>query len=99
MRRLLAGPTGPERAAGVRTAIPSGTRVLSLRVSRNTATVNLSERFAANAGDSRGTVLRLAQVVYTLTAVPGIRTVLIQISGRTLTGGHERRDYRGVTGG
>jgi Sporulation and spore germination len=99
MRRLLAGPTGAERAAGVQTAIPRGTRVLALRVTRHSATVNLSERFASNAGDSRGTVLRLAQVVYTLTAVPGIRSVIIQISGRPLTGGHRRADYRGVTGG
>src|SRR5436305_7125431 len=70
LRSLLSGPTDTERTSGVRTAIPKGTRVLAVSVAGHTATVNLSERFAADAGDSRATVLRLAQVVYTLTALP-----------------------------
>jgi Sporulation and spore germination len=99
LQALLAGPTDAERAAGVRTAIPRGARVLALTVTGHRATVNLSERFAWNAGDSRSTVLRLAQVVYTLTGLPGIHSVQIEISGRPLRDGHRRVDYRGLTGG
>lgn len=77
---LLHGPTAAERARGIRSALPAGTRLARLRVARGTATVGL-------AGGSRrawlaGGVYATAQVVYTLTARPGIERVWMRVRGR-----------------
>lgn len=88
-----------------RTAIPAGTRVLSVTVDTEgvVATVNLSDEFERSAPGDR-LALRVAQVVYTLTETPRVGAVRFQIEGSTadvLTGGNEvvqrpvtRRDYQ-----
>jgi spore germination protein GerM len=77
---LLRGPSAAERARGIRTAIPRGSRLVRVGVSHGTATVDL-------AGGSRrawltGGFYATAQVVYTLTARPGIRRVWMWVGGR-----------------
>jgi spore germination protein GerM len=77
---LLRGPTAAERARGIRSALPAGTRLVRLRVARGTATVSLD-------GGSRrawvtGGFYATAQVVYTLTARPGIERVWMRVGGR-----------------
>jgi spore germination protein GerM len=77
---LLRGPTATERARGIGSALPAGTRLLRLRVARGTATVDLD-------GGSRrswlsGGFYATAQVVYTLTARPGIERVWMRVHGR-----------------
>jgi spore germination protein GerM len=77
---LLRGPTAAERARGIRSALPGGTRLVRLRVARGTATVGF-------AGGSRrawleGGFYATAQVVYTLTARPGIERVSMRVGGR-----------------
>jgi hypothetical protein len=82
MQRLLAGPTAAERAAGLDTTIPARTKLVSLHVKAGTATVKLSgARTAATAFDVSVRPARAAQVVYTLTAIPGIKQVLISVNG------------------
>src|SRR5207237_6700516 len=66
---LLAGPTRAERTAGLKTAIPVGTRVLGIAIKRGVATVDLTSVYESGAG-SRSLQLRLGQVVYTLTQFP-----------------------------
>jgi spore germination protein GerM len=80
LRELLRGPTAVERRRGITSALPAGTRLVGLRVSRGTASVDL-------AGGSRrawlsGGFYATAQVVYTLTARPGIRRVWMRVRGR-----------------
>jgi spore germination protein GerM len=80
LRALLHGPTAAERARGIRSALPAGTRLVRLRVVRGTATVGL-------AGGSRRAWVAdgfyaTAQVVYTLTARPGIERVWMRVGGR-----------------
>jgi spore germination protein GerM len=80
LHALLRGPTAAERAREIRTALPAGTRLVGLRVARGTATVSL-------AGGSRrawlaGGFYATAQVVYTLTARPGIERVWMRVDGR-----------------
>lgn len=80
LRALLRGPTAAERARGIRSALPGGARLVRLRVARGTATVDL-------AGGSRrtwavGGFYATAQVVYTLTARPGIERVWMRVDGR-----------------
>jgi spore germination protein GerM len=77
---LLHGPTAAERARGIRSALPAGTRLVRLRVARGTATVGL-------AGGSRrawlmGGFYATAQIVYTLTARAGIERVWMRVRGR-----------------
>jgi spore germination protein GerM len=80
LHALLRGPTAAERARGIRSALPAGTRLTGLRVSRGTATVSFA------GGSQRawltGGFYATAQVVYTLTARPGIERVWMRVRGR-----------------
>ena len=83
LEALLAGPTEDEAAAPnhLLTAIPTGTRALGLVLDGNVATVDLSGEFGSGGG-SESMLGRVAQVVYTLTALPGIEAVVFRIDGR-----------------
>jgi lipoprotein-anchoring transpeptidase ErfK/SrfK len=79
---LLAGPTSAERRAGVETTIPAGTRLVSLSVRGDTATVDLSHtQLRSTAFDVSLRPARAAQIVYTLTAIPRIEQVVIHVNG------------------
>lgn len=76
--KLLAGP--PARR-GLRTFVPASTRLRSASRSGSTATVDLSASFASGRLDWRNA--RLAQLVYTVSSVRGVRSVLVRIEGQT----------------
>jgi germination protein M len=69
MIELLEGPSTPERAAGLATEIPAGTRLESLTIEDGAAYVELSESLHEAAA---------AQVVYTLTQFPTVRRVRLE---------------------
>ena len=79
LHALLAGPTAGERETGMRTEIPSGTRLLGLVIAKGVARVDLSSDYQG--GNSRSLQLRLAQVVYTLTQFPTVRAVSFSVDG------------------
>ena len=104
LRALLAGPSAAERATGVGTAIPAGTRLLGVSLRSGTAFVDLSSAFAARGG-GQGMRERLAEVAYTATQFPAVRAVQVLVEGqaiRTLGGSLSvprllsRRDYPGL---
>lgn len=77
---LLAGPSAEEAKTGIGSAIPAGTSVIAVsRDYGNHAIVDLSREFANGEAD-RG--LRVAQVVYTLTEIPGVDSVIVYIGGK-----------------
>ena len=80
MRELLDRPTAQEREAGFHTAIPPGTVLLGVSVRGNIADVNLTAQFES-AGAEVLNVLRIAQVVWTLTELPEIDAVRFRIHG------------------
>jgi hypothetical protein len=80
LEALLAGPTPEEEAAGVSTAIPEGTRLLDVSIEEGIATVDLSSEYESGGG-SLGMLLRLAQVVYTVTQFPTVEGVLFELDG------------------
>lgn len=80
MLQLLRGPTATERAAGLLTTIPSGTRLLGVSVSGGVASVNLSSRFESGGG-SLSMMLRIGQVVHTLTQFPTVQKVKFLLDG------------------
>jgi lipoprotein-anchoring transpeptidase ErfK/SrfK len=85
LRALLAGPTAAERARGVGTTIPPGARLLSVEVAPDgTATADFGYRrgYRATPRDVSLRPARAAQVIYTLSAISGIRKVVILIDGR-----------------
>ena len=78
---LLAGPSDGERAgAGLGSEIPAGTRVLGLSIAGGVATVDLSHEFESGGG-STSMVLRVAQVVFTLTQFPTVERVRFALDG------------------
>jgi germination protein M len=83
MAALLAGPTEKEGGA-MSSAVPAGTRVLGLAVRDGVATIDLSSEFESGGG-SASAMIRLGQVVYTLSQFPTIKSVVFQIEGRTVT--------------
>lgn len=83
-RALCAGPSRADRAAGLATAIPAGTRVLSVDISDGVATIDLSRQFTGGGG-SLSMRARVAQLVYTLTRYPTIRAVSFSVEGTPLT--------------
>ena len=80
VRALVAGPTDAEHAQEVTTTVPAATVVRGVSVNGAVATVDLSERFASG---KKADVLsaRIAQLVLTATAVPGIQSVQVLIRG------------------
>ena len=77
---LLTGPTRAETARQFRTYVPSGTRLRGVRFSKGVATVDLGERFAAGR-DAESLSARITQLVYTVTSVPGVKSVRLLVSG------------------
>ncbi|MHB1322928.1 MAG: Gmad2 immunoglobulin-like domain-containing protein [Coriobacteriia bacterium] len=105
MAQLLLGPTAAEDGWGLATLIPAGTRLLELSVSQGTARVDLSSEFVTGGG-THDAMLRLAQVVHTLTQFPAIERVLLLVEGDVvdvysgegiiLDGARTRADFESV---
>jgi germination protein M len=105
MTALLAGPTSEEQTSRISTVIPAGTQLLGLTIANGVATVDLSREFESGGG-SASVLGRLAQVVYTLTQFPSVKSVLFEVEGRevhafggegaVLDGPVGRSDYESV---
>lgn len=78
---LLAGPSASERAAGISSAVPKGTRLLGISIHNGVATVDLTSQYESGGG-SVSMQTRLAQVVYTLTQFPSVKRVQFKIDGK-----------------
>jgi hypothetical protein len=76
---MLSGPNTAEAAAGVKSTIPNGTRLLGLSISSGRATVDLSKAYGSGSASAHS--LRPAQIVYTLTQFSTVRSVVIQQEG------------------
>jgi germination protein M len=77
---LIAGPSRAERAGGLTSAVPAGTRLLGIAIHGGVATVDLTSEYQSGGG-SRSMQLRLGQVVYTLTQFPTVRRVRFRLDG------------------
>lgn len=84
MLALLAGPDAEDRARGLASAVPAGSRLLGITVRDSIATVDLSRDFESGGG-STAVRMRLAQLVYTLTRVRGVRSVRLWLEGQPVT--------------
>jgi hypothetical protein len=84
VRALLDGPNAAESAAGVKTAVPAGTKLLSTAVTGGVATINFRQSFASPAPKKR-IRMRLAQLTFTATQFPNVRSVSLEIAGSPVT--------------
>lgn len=80
VRSLLEGPDPHEVANGLATAIPSGVGMIQASVDGPVATLNLTGEFEIGA-EQHVVALRLAQVVFTATGIPGVERVRFLIDG------------------
>jgi hypothetical protein len=81
IRALLNAPTATEKRADVRSQIPADTRLRSASVRNGVATIDLTRPYVE--GTNRTSLsARLAQLVWTATAVPGVTGVRLWIDGR-----------------
>lgn len=83
LEALLAGPTASERAVGLSTAVPKGTRLRGVTLAANVAIIDFDSTFASGGGTLSMTD-RLAQVVYTATQFPGVDAVTFKIDGKVI---------------
>lgn len=84
-QELLEGPNAIEVSDhAMTTAIPDGSSLLGLSIEDGIATVDLSAEFESGGG-SMSILVRLAQVVYTLTQFPTVEAVAFRIEGRAVT--------------
>jgi peptidoglycan hydrolase-like protein with peptidoglycan-binding domain len=79
--RLTAGPSTTEVRRGVRTFVPKELKLEAASLAGHTATVDLGAAFA-KAGNAAARTARLAQLVYTVSSVPGVTSVRVRIDGR-----------------
>jgi hypothetical protein len=84
VRALLDGPNAAESAAGVKTAVAAGTRLLSTSVSGGVATINFRQSFASPAPKKR-IRMRLAQLTFTATQFSNVHAVSLEIMGSRVT--------------
>ena len=98
---LSQGPTSAQAAEGLQSPISTAAPLTLWRLRATSVTVNLAKAFTTLAGENQA--VAVAQLVYTLTALPGIDSVRIRIDGKkakvptgkgTLSGGPlDRADY------
>jgi spore germination protein GerM len=78
LETLLDGPDRSETRAGRRTAIPRGTDLRGVTVEGGVAAVDLSNEFATEGVEQ---ITALAQLVYTMTRLPGVDRMRLLLGG------------------
>lgn len=78
---LVKGPSNPEAAAGLESAVPAQTVVLGADIGTDeVATVNLGGTFGQLVGQAQ--IQAVAQIVFTAAALPGVSGVSFELAGK-----------------
>jgi len=91
LQTLFRGANSSESGKGLRSLIPTGTKLLSATVKNGVASINLSDEFQFNQYGIEGYLGQLSQVVFTATTFPTVTSVQFLIEG-------QRREYLGAEG-
>ncbi|MBE9206627.1 GerMN domain-containing protein [Nostoc sp. LEGE 06077] len=75
------------QAAELSTTIPSGTKLLDMRVTTAGIYINLSPEFS-HGGGSTSMAYRLAQVIYTATSIDSTAKVFVSVAGQPIDTDH-----------
>lgn len=79
---LAAGPSDEETAGGLRTALPDGKVIAAATVGGGGARLTLTDEFAK--ATSQEQVLAIAQLVFTVTSVPGVGDVAFVLNDASI---------------
>jgi spore germination protein GerM len=80
---LVKGPTNPEAATGLASAVPAQTVVVGAVIGANeVATVNLGGTFGQLVGQAQ--IQAVAQIVFTATTLPGVTSVTFELAGQAV---------------
>lgn len=82
LQALLGGVTAHEAARGMRSAIAPATGARTTAVSGGEVRIDLTRAFLG--GGTKEQILAVAQIVYTITALPGLDGVTFTLSGRSI---------------
>ncbi len=80
---LRSGPLFSDTAEGLRSAIPASDMIAAATVQSGTATITLASSFLTLPGAEQ--TLAIAQIVYTVTNLPGVGLVNFRLGGRPLS--------------
>jgi len=80
LRLLARGPSPSEQAAGVESPLSTAHPIALRSMVGDTATVDVASTFAAIGG--RDQIVAVAQLVYTVTAFPGVDAVTVLVGGQ-----------------
>jgi hypothetical protein len=83
--QLIAGPTSSERGNGSQSYLSSKLELRAASLADGVATVDLGAPFA-DPRDAKARNAALAQLVYTVSSVPGVESVQLLINGQAPTG-------------
>jgi spore germination protein GerM len=83
VNQLLQGPTEAESKTGIKSEVPVGTVLISLKKKDDVVELNLSRRFGAGGVDSIET--RLQQLELTIKEAAGHDKVFLDVEGKRLT--------------
>lgn len=75
IKELIAGPTKWEKSKGFTSEIPQGTRILSIRESKNSVLIDLSSNFEAGGG-AESTYMKVKQIIKTANSNTKVPTYL-----------------------
>ena len=79
LTEIVRGPTPPERLRGLRSALPRSVRLLGT-VAHDVPLIDVTESLTGVDGEEQ--ILALAQLVFTLTGLPGVNGVSFARDGR-----------------
>ena len=80
LKVLSRGPTAPERIEGLQSPLSAAGPLIVRSIEADTATVDIRGDFTALGGQDQ--IIAAAQLVFTVTAYPGVRAVRLQLSGQ-----------------
>ena len=92
----LGGPLGAQTEFGETTAIPRGTDLLGVQVVDEIPRINLSAEFLNGNQAEGSTRLRIAQIIFQATQVPGVDQAQILVEGEPIGGPLSRDDLTDV---
>jgi hypothetical protein len=83
LEALIKGPTATETLAGLRTCLPTGTKVRSLKITNGIAHADFDSTLLKGAQGSAATYGITQQIRLTLLQFPSVKDVVISVEGKT----------------
>jgi len=83
LRELLKGPSEAEKRNGFFSHIPAGTKAKAVSIERGIVFINFSKELGQYGGGAEKVRSMIAQIVYTLTDIPGVKKARILVEGES----------------